>query len=322
MNQPRRFKTAAKLGHEGRLIAVGSSEMPDTEAVHRVAHRLGVSAAALATAAVATASTASATATTTTVGSGGTGTAIGKATGSLLSLSTVKAATTGVGLGLALFAGAQWVRSGSPASTSPSLTADSKTQNRVQASPRGPSAVPAGSVAEYPKPATLPRQTISVSLSSAREATVTEDRAAIDGAPLSASIGRFDDLEPPTTLTARNSNPKDSLSSQTPEAAATPGHQVVAVPEDPRLAREVASLDRARSTAHRGDANGALRELDGFERKSGFVALRKEAMLVRIDVLLSLARQAEAAATARQLLLMGAPVNQRTRLEALLREQH
>jgi hypothetical protein len=90
---------------------------------------------------------------------------------------------------------------------------------------------------------------------------------------------------------------------------------------DPRLAREVASLDHARATAHRGDAAAALQELDGFEHNYGYVALRKEAMLVRIDVLLSLARRTEAAATARQLLLSGAPANQRARLEDLVRGQ-
>jgi len=52
-----------------------------------------------------------------------------------------------------------------------------------------------------------------------------------------------------------------------------------------------------------------------------YVALRKEAMLVNVDVLLSLGRRVEAAAIARQLLLLGAPASQRARLEELARGQ-
>jgi hypothetical protein len=90
---------------------------------------------------------------------------------------------------------------------------------------------------------------------------------------------------------------------------------------DPRLAREVASLDQARAYAKSGNAAVALRELNGFEASFGYFALRKEAMLVRIDVLLALGRRKEAAATARQLLLSGAPATQRARLEDLVRNQ-
>ena len=94
-----------------------------------------------------------------------------------------------------------------------------------------------------------------------------------------------------------------------------------AFPLDPRLAREVASLDRARASANRGDAADAVRELTGFERSYGYVSLRKEAMLVHVDVLLSLGRQVEAAAIARQLLLAGPPATRRAKLEELVRSQ-
>jgi hypothetical protein len=89
------------------------------------------------------------------------------------------------------------------------------------------------------------------------------------------------------------------------------------MPVDPRLAREVASLDRARASAHRGEPAAALREINSFEKSYGYVALRKESMLVNIDVLLSLGRRADASVLARQLLLAGAPANQRARLEEL-----
>ena len=70
-------------------------------------------------------------------------------------------------------------------------------------------------------------------------------------------------------------------------------------------------MDRARKSANHGDATE-------FERSYGYVALRKEAMIVNIDVLLSLGRRVDAAAIARQLLLLGAPATQRARLEKLV----
>lgn len=85
--------------------------------------------------------------------------------------------------------------------------------------------------------------------------------------------------------------------------------------------REEASLDRARASANRGDATTALRELNSFERDFGYATLRKEALLVTIDALLSLGRKAEAVTLARQLLALGAPATQRVKLEALVGKQ-
>jgi hypothetical protein len=92
-------------------------------------------------------------------------------------------------------------------------------------------------------------------------------------------------------------------------------------PNAPQLAGEIASLDRARGFASRGDATGALRELSTYGRNFGYVTLRKEAMLVNIDVLLSLGRRVEAVAIARQLLALGASTTQRAKLEALISNQ-
>lgn len=75
MSQPRRFKTAGAPSREGRMMAAGCQELPDAEAVHRAAQRLGVSAAAIAAAAAATTIAPSAVAATTAISANGIGTA-------------------------------------------------------------------------------------------------------------------------------------------------------------------------------------------------------------------------------------------------------
>ena len=152
----------------------------------------------------------------------------------------------------------------------------------------------------------------------AAQRTVPSDPLSI---PAPAPVGRFDDLESPATVAGSVQGPTESLAGQTPGASAPAASNMGSMPVDPRLAREVASLDRARAFAARGDPTGALREIDHFQRSSGYFALKKEAMLVNIDVLLSLGQKVEAAAIARQLLALGAPVTQRAKLEELIRGQ-
>jgi hypothetical protein len=83
------------------------------------------------------------------------------------------------------------------------------------------------------------------------------------------------------------------------------------------LAREITSLDRARTFANRGAAAAALRELDDFSRAYGYVAMRREALLVRLDVFLALGQRAAAAQVARELLALGVPAAQQSRLREL-----
>ena len=112
MNQPRRFKAAPAPGFEGRLMALGSEEMPESEAMGRVARSLGISAAMLASTAVTTTLASTATAATSVGGGVGTaGAAAGKLTGSFLATTLFKATVIGLGLGVASYASTKVVRS-------------------------------------------------------------------------------------------------------------------------------------------------------------------------------------------------------------------
>ncbi len=136
-----------------------------------------------------------------------------------------------------------------------------------------------------------------------------------------AAPARFDNSGLPELLSSHKPASADSLTSPGSGSASAGALGTRAAPADPRLAHEVASLDRVRAFANRGDAAGALRELNGFGQSYGYATLHKEAMLVNIDVLLSLGRKVEAAALARQLLALGAPATQRAKLESLVSNQ-
>lgn len=56
---------------------------------------------------------------------------------------------------------------------------------------------------------------------------------------------------------------------------------------EPDIQSEIAALDRARSAAQRGDYAGALQELDRYERAFQRGRLRPEALLLRVQTLLS-----------------------------------
>ena len=56
---------------------------------------------------------------------------------------------------------------------------------------------------------------------------------------------------------------------------------------EPDIALEIESLDRARRASERGDFNGALAELDGYEHAFKHGRLRPEALLLRVQTLIS-----------------------------------
>ena len=327
MNQPQRFKAASVLGREGRLMASGLEEMPDPEAIQRAARRLGISATVLASAAAATAvapaATTAATSAVTSGGIGTVGTAIGKATGSLLMMSVVKGTVIGLSIGITVFAGAHLVRSNEPAKVPNLSPAVSIVLSRPRPKADNPGVAPATSVFQDAVPVAATARVVSPSPDSPAQAMVNGESAAppVGLPPAAALVGHFEDLESPAALPSTSRTSADLLPSQGPVSIPATATRAGALPVDPRLAREVASLDQARAYAKSGNAAVALRELNGFEASFGYFALRKEAMLVRIDVLLALGRRKEAAATARQLLLSGAPATQRARLEDLVRNQ-
>ncbi len=322
MKQPRRFTATPSRGLEGRLLALGKEEAPNPEAKHRVARHLGISAGALASAAAAAAATTSAKAAAAASGvtaAKSLGAAMAPATSSFVAATIVKATVIGVGLGLVSYAGVKgYVAHSSPAAPSIAAHENSTTMPAERAQAK-PNVVPEASLENAPIVEANGARVASQSLRSQGtvEPMAVDPEAVPD--PNMHPVARFDDEEPPTALHAEPSSATGHSAPSVPAATALPSGS--ALPADPRLAREVTSLDLARASARRGDAAGALRELTAFERNYGYVALRREAMLVHIDGLLSLGRRVEAAAIARHLLQLGAPATQRTRLEELVRGQ-
>ena len=68
------------------------------------------------------------------------------------------------------------------------------------------------------------------------------------------------------------------------------------------LREELGEIDKARQALARGDAQGALSDLDAHDRRFGKGALGPEAMLTRIEALLATGRVADAHALSRTLL--------------------
>jgi len=319
MNQPRRFKEEPVLGREGRLMALGSLEVPAPEVKQDVARRLGISATVLASAAAATAVAPSAAAATFSSASvGSLSAAFGKVTGSFIATTLAKATVIGLGLGIASYTGVRLIRSRLPANNPPLTAASTVAPRRPErAAENHGVAVSALQDRGAETVNTVARAAASDNPGAtvvAIEHTVSSDSLA----PAAASVGRFEDVEPHTASPSIASTSTESLTGQDPEGNAAAATRAGAMPADPRLAREVRSLDLARSCANHGDAAGALKELNGFDRNYGYIALQKEAMLVHIDVLLSLGHRVQAAAIARQLLLAGAPATRRASLEALV----
>jgi hypothetical protein len=326
MNQPRRFKTEQVLNREGRLMALGSLEVPDPEAKREVARRLGISTAALASAAATTAIAPSAAAAAAASSSGGVGSlsaAVGKATGSFIATTLAKATVVGLSLGIASYAGVRLVRSRMPTSNPQSTIAIAAGPKLAQRTANDFGAAPATSSSQdrMAETASAPTHATSSGNPAAAAGTAEPSVPSDSLSPAAASVGRFEDVEPPAPLASVVTTTNESLTGLGPLGSANSAARTGPLPVDPRLAREVRSLDLARAYANRRNAAAALQELNSFERNYGYIALRKEAMLVHIDVLLSLGRRREAAAIARQLLLAGAPATRRASLEALVNGQ-
>jgi hypothetical protein len=71
-----------------------------------------------------------------------------------------------------------------------------------------------------------------------------------------------------------------------------------------------------------GSAGGALGELGTFEQSVGYQILRREALLVKIDVLQALGHRLEARAVAAECLRVSQTASQRERLQEFLRIRH
>ncbi|HSO39574.1 MAG TPA: hypothetical protein VLT33_43910, partial [Labilithrix sp.] len=92
-----------------------------------------------------------------------------------------------------------------------------------------------------------------------------------------------------------------------PEGARAAARAPVAAPRaaptvETPLARELRSLDEARSALGRGDASGALAELDRHDRAFPSGSLRTEARVLRAEVLLARGDRAAAQRIAAELL--------------------
>ena len=314
MNGPRRLKLAKFQGASGRLLAAGCDELPDSTAIERTARRLGLPATLLTSAALSTALTsASAAASVTAGGSATAGVTLG-------ALGATKAALIGVGIGLSLAVGAAAVRSKTTGNGRNSVASISSLPAPLRPLPdSNHSLIPP--IVEAPTTAGAVDSPNSRAAASQSPPRVESSPDTPESVKAVASIGRFDDLDVPSAAEVRKQADTAADSSQAAAASLANANRTSAGPVDPRLAREVASLDRVRAVASRGDAPTAMRELDAFSNKFGYIALQLEAKLVRIDLLLALGRRTEAAQLARAIPVSGVPVAQRKRLEQLIRDQ-
>lgn len=315
MTTPRRFTDCPHLFAEGRLLVAGRAEYPEHAALQRAALRLGLPAVAVGSAAAtasvtATSATSTAAAHTTSASIATTSTTLVGATSTLLTTTFLKATVIGVVIGAGTLGSADLARRSTapkPATISVATAVRAPQEHSLQApQTHQEAALPVTPSAS--KPTELPRADESPAVSATSEslrrrgeqATIDAIRQSSKVSPSSASVN--DAL---AVASADFDNPLRGVTS----------------PPNPKthLASEVESLDRARAAASRGDAAGALRELDDFASHHPYRLLVGEVMLVRIDALLALGHRKEAATLARQLLQLGAPAPQRTRLERLAR---
>lgn len=322
MTTPRRFTDCAHPSAEGRLLAAGRAEFPDHAALHRAALRLGLPVVAMGAAsaaaglsATATSATAAATATTTTTTTAATATAATVAASTvlpsasgLLTASFLKATVIGLVIGAGTIGTADLAFHESkqqPAAVTEIMT--SHTGPRAHASRQ----------AQQRQPLTgTPSSTEATELTALNHTLVEPTASA--SARHRGGLGNVDSGE----QSANVSPPANARNARVVSTAdfdrQLRGVASSSIPKT-HLGSEVESLDRARAAVSRGDAAGALRELDEFASRQPYRLLAGEVMLVRIDALLALGNRNEAAALARQLLQMGAPAPQRARLERLAR---
>lgn len=317
MKGPVRFKSARNPSLEGRLLAAAFDQQPEPASLKHAAERLGLPAGLFAVSAATVVESVASPAAAATVTAGKVA-----ILGGLGVLEATKAVIVGVSIGVGFAVGTTALHlSGS---------------NRIDARPSLPQVVSKPATRNTPvsttigeskivQPAPTPQtSTTGRRVGPSQETSTPELEAATPARAQSAApvIGRFDDIG---TEPARAS--RDVLISQRASPTSPPlqtANATASVPAalDPRIAREVASLDRARGLARHGDAAEALVEVDGFARHIGYSALSLEAQFVRIDALVALGRRTEAARLATGLPWEALSSSQRQRLRGLVRDAH
>jgi hypothetical protein len=310
MNGPTRFKSERSLRLEGQLLAAGHAEQPEPASVQYAARRLGLPPSLLATYAACAVVSAASTATATTASAGKLA-----AFGGLTALSTTKAVVVGVGIGVGIAAGTTALRDHRDVSPRV-LTARPPVVGSTERSPRVASNSPNTEPPIRTSVTTAPALRSGSGLSS-KDATL-ETPVPAAAMPASA-VARFDDAESAVQGRAIEPSPGAQAVVPTTRSAASSAPQLEQV-VDPRLAREIASLDRARGLKARGQPAAALQELDAFGRHwGGYSTLGLEARLVQIDALVAMGQREAAARIARSLPWANLSTSQRQRLDGLVR---
>lgn len=287
MTSPHRFTPFEPLSREGSLLAAGRAEVPESAALRRVARHIGVSATVLGVAsATSVASAASSMTASSTAAVTGTAPA---AVSTLFSATFLKAIVVGVGIGASTLGAVELVRERAPVVVKRPYTVVVTQKGAIARAATSQAILP-----EEPEVAPLAETTAMTARPARSAVQPAVSTPVVSAAQTQATVARGAEGHAAPVPTAE---------------AALP------------LAREVASLDRARTAVSRGDAAMALRELDEFERSDSYHDLGREVMLVRIEALLVMGHREEAAAIARRLLQLGAPATQRARLEQLCRTQ-
>ncbi|HEY5960125.1 MAG TPA: hypothetical protein VIV60_26410 [Polyangiaceae bacterium] len=323
MTEIERFKAWAQPAPERQLMTVGSDELPEPMAMQRVAQRLGVSAAALAAASA-----------TTLVAPPAIAATLVKSQG-LFSATLVKGLVLGLGLGMSVVVGTAIVRAPSP-HVMPGPSRSTATQRvSVAAIPVGAEVLAApsemdgvaaaSSVVAASSVATVSHVTAASRVAVARVADpnavagrigTRESDAPSDEELARASQAPLHDTTRTHATRADATRATDSVQRRRSDASPLSSSKPATL--DPRLAREIASLDQVRSIWQKGDAAQALLVLRNFERREGFLALQREALLTSIELLLALGERSQAAAVARRLLQAGVSSSERPRLEAIV----
>jgi hypothetical protein len=329
MNQPQRFKEASTRA--GRMMQAGSEERPPAKAMQRAAHQLGVSPSVLAAVLCPTAASAATTGVVT-AGARAIANTASKASAWGLTATLTKGGIVGLGVGVALFASAELTRSKAPAPATVATPPMPTVSARLDVLAPRSSGSAQFNVDSPPKNQSCRSPTLPIAKASSNalvssppqhDSTGVDRAVALNSSLVAATAhGRDDAQVPGPSNQDQIVGPAATNRAHSPIAATSSASaQENAVPVDVRLAHEIASLDRTRMLANRGNAAGALRELDAFAQRYGFSVLRREATLVRIDLLLGLGRTADATAAAHRLLAMGASGAERVRLEDLLKKR-
>ena len=246
------------------LLRAALPDKPPSDARRRTAITLGV----VTTAAVAATS------------GGATAAAAGT---SIAGLSTASSASTGMAI-----AAAKWLAGGlvmgSLVSGGAALVGDPSSRSTSVSS------VTTSAEASVPRASGIEGRA-SHALAPAQPARVERAHSEPDRKPASSTAEKSSSPNARTTPRATaNSGPQAALA-PIPSSAATRG-----------LGREVALIDAARRAVARGDANGAMSQLDRYSKVRETQILDREARLLRIDVLVLRGERERAAVLAREYL--------------------